>query len=137
MIPAFPALGIRFDIGKIESANYGFECWKVLWKAVDLQSVRGVMFSEGDTMATLNGNENVFCIGAQVLDSVTLPAIRAALESSLEFRKVSASPAFVEGPGVLREPLVDTGRVDLLGEFIGSGGARAALAAVGGNEKKV
>jgi hypothetical protein len=137
MIPAFPTLGIRFDVGKIESANYGFECWKVLWKAVGLQSVRGVLFSEGDTMATLNGDENVFCIAAQVLDSVTLPAIKAALESNPEFRKVSASPAFVEASSVLHEPLVDTGRVDLLGEFIGSGGARAALTAVQGNDKKV
>ncbi len=65
MLPQLPGLGIRFDIGKIESAGYGLECWKVIWRAVEPEKVGITHWFEGDSAATLEGRENVYCIAVQ------------------------------------------------------------------------
>ncbi|MGA9364916.1 MAG: CFI-box-CTERM domain-containing protein [Bacteroidota bacterium] len=131
MIPNIPALGIRFDIGKIESGNYGTECWKVLWRAVDIDKLRGAFLFEGDTAATLNGNENVYCIAVQTYNTAIVSDIRAALDRSAEFQKVAASPRFAEGSQLVREALPDAGQIDSAGNLIGNAGnSRAALGAV-------
>lgn len=54
MLPNMPALGIRFDINKLESGAYGIAGWKVFWRAIDVEKLAGgsVLF-EGDTAATL------------------------------------------------------------------------------------
>lgn len=131
MIPNMPALGIRFDIGKIESGMYGTECWKILWRAVEPPKLGGASLFEGDTEATLKGEEGVFLIAIHSTRTSLFDEVRAALEQSPEFDEVAASPRFVEDDGVVSEPLVGAGQIDSEGNLVGKAyNARAALGEV-------
>jgi hypothetical protein len=131
MKPTRPALGIRFDLGKVASNLYEYACWKVLWHAVDIKELRSTLLFEGDTDATLKGRENVFCIALQALDPTIFGKIRSALEQCPEFLRLAASPKFIENDLVIREPLLEAGQVDAAGNFIGKVSTpRAALGAI-------
>lgn len=133
-----PALGIRFDIDKAGSGYYGYECWKVLWRAVDVEILSAASLFEGDTDATLRGRERVYCIAVQSIDSSIFDQIRTALEQSTEFQNIAASPKFVEHDQVVREPLLDAGRVDSGGNLVGEAStSRAALGAVRKEKQQV
>ena len=133
MIAFWPALGVRFDIGKIESSVYGYECWKALWSAVDPAELAGAMLFEGDTAATLSGSENVFCVVFQHLDASVLENAKAKFAASPAVARIAAMPMFVEGDEVVREPLVDTGILDHAGNLGGRPGFnRDALKAARG-----
>lgn len=127
MITNIPTLGIRFDIGKIDSGGYGFECWKVFWRTIDIKKLGGALLFEGDTMATLNRREDVFCIAIQGINPAVFREIRASLEQSAEFQKVAASPKFFEGGNVVNEPLPEAGRINSSGNLIGGFSAKSAL----------
>ena len=131
MIPGFPALGLRFDIGKVGEGGgaYGFEAWKVFWHAVDPTRLGTALLYEGDTAATLSGTENVFCIAVQA-DEGVLREVRTTLERSDEFRRAAASPAFVEGGELISEPLPGAGKVDTAGNLFDASWGESALKAV-------
>jgi hypothetical protein len=131
MIPGFPALGVRFDIGNVGEGGgaYGFEAWKVFWHAVDPTRLGTALLYEGDTAATLSGSENVFCIAVQA-DEGVLREVRTTLERSDEFRRAAASPAFVEGRELISEPLPGAGKVDAAGNLFDASWGEAALKAV-------
>jgi hypothetical protein len=128
MLLNFPTLEIRFDISKIDSAAYGIEAWKIFWQAIDIQKLPISLLFEGDTMATLKGDENVFCIAIQNMDPGVLDAVRDALLASADFLKVCAPRALSKG--FSGEPLVSSGRVDALGDLVDGGNAGAAFNAV-------
>ena len=98
MIPYLPTLGVRFDIDKIDSIAYGFACWRVFWRAIDPEGMAGVQLYEGDTAATLAGEERVYCIGIQSAGRSTLVAIRAALERKLVVFVACRFPAYCSAP---------------------------------------
>lgn len=131
MLPNISTLGIRFDIDKLESGAYAIAAWKVFWRAVDIDSLAGAtVLWEGDTAATLNGSEKVFCI---VVQSVTadLEAVQSTLEQNTEFQSVTASPPFVEAADAQKERLPEAGQIDPLGNLVGKAyNARPALGAV-------
>lgn len=135
MLPNMPTLGVRFDIDRVEeigSAAYGFECWRVLWRAVDVHALAGSLLFAGDTAATFSGQEYVYCIAIQSTDESALNAVRSGLEKSEEFSRLAASPPFVEEAEVTSEPLVDAGRLDSDGNLLAgdSPWPRAALGEV-------
>ena len=119
MLSNIPALGIRFNIDKIDSASYGFRCWKIFWRAVGLEKMQGVLLFEGDTAATLNGAENTYCIGIQSFNEELLKEVRTVLEKNSEFQKVASHPIFIEGHLATIEPLADAGKIDAAGNFVG------------------
>ena len=125
-----PALGIRFDIDKVDSADYGTACWKVFWRAVDTARLAGATLYEGDSAATLGGRENVYCLAVQTVDGANLAAIRAALEADPGYLQVAAQPKFIEVAALAREPLPEAGQVDASGALSGGYNARYALEAV-------
>lgn len=88
MMPNMPALGIRFNINNVGSGFYGIECWKVFWRAVDIQKLSGALLFDGDTNATLCGREYVYCIAVQCNQQRVLDDIRASLEKSTNFVKL-------------------------------------------------
>lgn len=125
-------IGVRFDIGKIHSAGYGEECWKVFWKAVHIELVAGSELLEGDTKDTPQ-RENVYCLAVKwgMTGSGRADDVRKALKQSEEYRTVAAHPDFIDEVQVRREPLVQAGRVDLSGKIVGeSYRALPALSAV-------
>ncbi|MHA2273465.1 MAG: hypothetical protein ACXACI_16540 [Candidatus Hodarchaeales archaeon] len=131
MIPNLPTLGARFDIGKIDSAAYGLECWRIFWRAIDPEEMAGAQLYEGDTAATLAGKEKVYCIGIQSAKPSVLAVVRSALEGNEGFVRVAGSPALVEGGLGASEPLVMAGKVDHAGNLVGeSPRARPALGEV-------
>ena len=119
MISFWPALGVRFDIGKIESSAYGYECWKALWSAVAPRDLRGSLLFEGDTAATISGTENVFCIVVQNMDPAVLQKLKLSVAGATKAARIAATPMFVEEEDVIGEPLVDVGSVDHAGNLVG------------------
>lgn len=120
-----PALGIRFDTEKVESAAYGLECWEIFWRAVDPRAIEGARLFDGDTAATLARQESVFLIGVQAEPAV-LRSISTSLGKSERFWQMAASPPFVE-ESVHAEPLVEAGSVLPGGELEGGMWSRSAL----------
>jgi hypothetical protein len=125
MIPGVPTLGIRFDIGKIDSGDYGGFCWKTFWRAVNIGKIRGATLFEGDTYSG-----NVYCIAVQIANAAVFDEIEAALERNEDFGKIAASPRFVRGGAVTSEPLIGTGQVDASDQLVGGINSGAALKAV-------
>jgi len=131
MITNMPTIGARFDIEKAGGGYYGFTCWKIVWQAINPEDIGVASLYEGDTAATLNDREKVFCIAVQSLDSGAIAKIKSALSQSEAFKRVCASPMFVEGSSCAAEPLPDAGRIDAEGNLVGDAGAsRSALGAV-------
>ena len=118
-MPNMPALGIRFNINNVGSGFYGIECWKVFWRAVDIQKLSGALLFDGDTDATLDRREYVYCITVQCNHQRVLDNIKVSLEKSTEFHKIAASPEFVQNNHVVGEPLVFSGEVDSNGNITG------------------
>jgi hypothetical protein len=112
-------IGVRFDIGKINSGGYGVECWKVFWKAIDPKILSGSQLLEGDTNGT-PALENVYCLAVKwPLGGGRVEEVRKALEASAEYQRVAAEPKFITPAQVNKEPLVDGGQVDRSGRLIG------------------
>ncbi len=130
-----PTIGIRFDINKIDSADYGGQCWRTFWRIIDIQKLRGALLFEGDTSATASGKENVYCIAIQSPNNAILNEIQAALEQNTDFEKIAALPAFVRENSVVQEPLIETGSVNASGELIGGINSRAALMTIRATSK--
>lgn len=114
-------IGIRFDIGKIDSGGYGEECWRVFWRAVDTEIVAGAQLLEGDTNDTPD-RENVYCLAVKwwMTGSGRGDDVCKALEQSEEYRRVAAHPNYIDATQVKKEPLVEAGRVDLSGQILGN-----------------
>lgn len=131
MLPNLPGLGLRFDIQKVNSAVYGAQCWKIFWSAVAPKEIPAILLFEGDTAATLNGIENVYCIAIQSLDPSLLLKIRSVFEHDPEFLRFAARPLFSESNQLIAEPLVEAGQIDSNGNLIGeTSQARAALGTI-------
>src|SRR5689334_7325065 len=96
MVPRKPTLGIRFDIDRVGSGEYGLRCWEAIWAAIDPETLEGSDMFEGDTAATLNGLEYTYCIAFQNSDASRLNATRDALQIDPAFQRISAAPMFVE-----------------------------------------
>ncbi|XES76677.1 MAG: cell envelope integrity protein TolA [Candidatus Bathyarchaeia archaeon] len=128
MMPNIPTIGIRFDIDKVNRGYYGYTCWKIFWQAIDPSQIIGATLYNGDTEATLNRRENVFCLAVQSYDSGIIERVKTGLSGSEELRKVAANPMFVEGSKCWGEPLPEEGRIDSEGNLAGNGmAARSAL----------
>lgn len=113
-------IGVRFDIGKIDSGGYGEECWKVFWRAVDPAIVAGTQLLDGDTNDTPD-RENVYCLGIKWMTGFGRgDDVRNALELSEHYLKVASNPKFINSMQVSREPLVMDGRVDQSGRIVGT-----------------
>ena len=133
-----PIIGARFDIRKASSGSYGMEFWKIIWSILDPKDLYSILFYEGDTYQTLQGNEEVYCIAFQSADSSQIQKIRAALMASETFRNVAANPMFVEGPECAQEPLESDGRINFGGVFSqDSFNSRVSLAKLHGLEPQV
>jgi len=128
-----PGLGVRFDIGKVDSGTYGLECWRVFWGAIDPSQLAGSILYEGDTAATLGGSENVFCIAVRTADRAALQRARELLERSPEFQRVAAaSPEFIDEDRLAGEPLPEAGRITTRGELESTSWSKVGLDAVRG-----
>lgn len=113
-------IGVRFDIGKIDSGGYGEECWKVFWRAVDTEIVAGAQLLDGDSNDTPD-RENVYCLAIKWLAGTGRgDDVRKAIEQSEHYRKVASNPNFINPMQVSREPLVMDGRVDQSGRIVGT-----------------
>ena len=133
MISNIPALGILFDVEKIESGGYGIESWKIFWRAI-----KGEQFNtelsmfDGDLME----NDNIYCIGIQTFDQKVLDRIKKIMEEDTEYKKISANPNFIEGYNVIKEPLPGSGVIKYNGNFIPKGQALPAEVAYDETIKK-
>jgi hypothetical protein len=133
MVPFLPAVGVRFDIKKVNASAYGLECWKVLWRSLRPNDLKGAFLFEGDTAATLAGKEDVYCLGIQSIDANIVERVKRALSKSEGYQRVAATPMFVDGAACVKEPLVEAGQIDQLGAIGGKPGwAKPGYEAVAG-----
>lgn len=92
-----PAIVVRFDRTKIDASAYGLACWKHFGSAVDPMELVGVNLFEGDSPGTLNGTEDVYCLGFQTFIPPMLDTIRAGINSHPAIQKLLATPHIIEG----------------------------------------
>ncbi len=118
MVTNLPSLGILFDQTLVGVATYGRHCWKVFWRAVDPADISGSLLWEGDP----DCNEGYYCIAIQSADERKLDRVKEVISENPGFKKIAGYPAFIEGAACTREPLVDAGRVDATGNWVGRGG---------------
>src|SRR6185295_4178587 len=134
-----PALGIRFEIQKLEDrvgqGAYGQSAWVVFWRVVEPTRLAGALLYEGDTALTLQRGEDCYCIGVQGVHENVFQEIMNNLQISREYLTVCAQPHFVRGPGVLREPLMLAGMVGRGGQITSPSGAEVSSHVLGGLKK--
>lgn len=130
MTPGTPTLGIRFDVDLVNAGSYGEACWRIFWQAIDPKQVAGATLFEGDTDASMRGDENVFCLAIQTSNSGALGAVRSILGNEPAFNAVCSPPRFVENDACTGEPLVRVANISADGTLIGDAwNARPALEA--------
>ena len=112
MIPNMPALGIRFDVNKLD--NYGQECWEIFLQCTASLNLKSILLFHGDTANTPD-IENVFCIAVQSVDGNVIESIKKAISECDKFVDVCAEPKFVEGRDCLSEPLPEAGKINNAG----------------------
>jgi len=110
-------IGIVFDIDDLGGGFYGDKAWRIFMRTLDPSAIIGGVLREGDTSETLDGRRREFCI------AVFGPAVDVALvkKAFAECDDVGLAPAdrrFAEGPRLVAEPLVDTGRIDAAGRLV-------------------
>ena len=114
------SIGLRFDISKVDDSKcgYGEACWKIFWQAVDLKILAGAILRDGDSNATLEHNENVYCLSITWPTSGRASDVRKMLEKFEPYKQVAANPNFIDAGQLVKEPLVDDGMIDLAGHFV-------------------
>jgi hypothetical protein len=114
-----PALGVLFDVSKIETGGYGIESWKIFWRAIDMKDlfVKKLLLFEGD----LASDDTIYCIGIQALDQDVLNKIKRIMEKNDDYNKVAANPSFLEGPMLYKEQLPSAGILEWPGKLSPSG----------------
>jgi hypothetical protein len=119
MDPNAPALGLLFDVSKIETGAYGIESWKIFWRAIDITElfVKKLLLFEGDLAA----DDNIYCIGVQALDQDVLTKIKRIMEKDEEYNKIAANPCFIEGSILYKEPLPSAGILEWPGKLTPNG----------------
>ena len=133
MVTNLPSLGILFDQTLVGVATYGRHCWKVFWRAIDPADMSGSLLWEGDP----DCNEHYYCIAIQCADERKLNHVKEVVSQSAEFKKMAGYPAFIEGAECTREPLVDAGRIDAAGNWVGKGGNAGVMLDVVRKEREL
>lgn len=86
----------NFDPAKIDSPNYGYECWKIFWKAAG-QNVFDELMAPKFYFFTADNGSDAFCICAEILGFPNNKKYVDRLEENLllskEFLKVASEPA--------------------------------------------
>jgi hypothetical protein len=116
-VPAMRGLGILFDIDALGGGFYAAEAWQLLMNNVDLATVTGCQFREGDTSATIDGRARVFCIGIEG-PGLDVRALKDRIGKLTDRGFQPLSVRFIDLPELAKEPLVPAGRVDSSGRFI-------------------
>jgi hypothetical protein len=129
LIPSIPGIGIRFDIDKLgklpSKARYDFPAWAIIWRHVNVMSIRGAFLHGGDT---LREGENVYVAALQCPNPAQIQMVRGALVRADDYWRVAALLPFLEGPALEREPLVPYGQIAMNGTWKGEDSvARDAL----------
>ena len=124
---AVHTIGVRFEIDRVTSGNFGKTFWKVFWDALPPEVLKASQLYEGRTNETLSGREEVFCIGIQSMDPGVISKVQSAMERSEDFSKYRSGVPFVKGAMALTS-LQTAGRVDSNGELLGEDAAVARWA---------
>ena len=122
-------LGILFDIEKLDSAIYGSVAWDIFWQAIGPEGLAdGVRLYEGDTAATLDGREHLYCLVIESRDAAALDAIQAKLATNEAYLAVAVGRRFLSNEAVESEPLPLVGHFKK-GKIVGENAVnpRAAL----------
>ena len=116
-------LGILFDTNKIDDGDYKIECWKILWKVLQLDQFinKPVSLHEGVIQSQGEGSNETFCIAISCseLNAGVIKDVKFKVAMDDDFKKVAASPRFLEGKSLWNSPLLKIGEIDYLGAFVG------------------
>ncbi len=112
-------LGILFDINKLDDVLYGSVAWDIFWGAIGAEGLPdGDRLYEGDTAATLDGRENVYCIAIESENRKILDHIRTRLAGDEAYLAVAFGERFIDTDAVNQEPLPLMGHFEK-GQIVG------------------
>lgn len=107
----FPGIGVVFDIDGLGGGFYGLEAWRLFMKHLDPRRPGACVLVEGDTVATLSGKVNEFCIGIYG-PFLNLSYMRNAFEKLDDPRLVPVHRRFIEKLALDEQPLPIRGQID-------------------------
>lgn len=103
---------VRFSIEKLNGlgGSYGFQSGRLIGRAVPAPLLEGMAISDGDSAATLSGQEYVCIVAISAPDGAALRKIEPLILASEEIRACGAAP-LTQVTAATREPLVQDGVV--------------------------
>lgn len=113
----FPGLGVVFDIDGLGGGFYGRAAWRIFAAAVPATSLCASILVEGDTVATLAGGANEFCIGVYGPREV-IDLVRATFEQAETPGLAAFHRRFIEKTALDQQPLPEKGTIDWGGRLV-------------------
>lgn len=109
-------IGVLFDIEELGGGFYGWQAYKIIFKALDPKRLKGCTVLDGDTADTLAGRANHYCIAFQFADPAAVEYVRETLGRCEEKGLLPTAKRFRES--IVREPLVQAGMIDSDGRLL-------------------
>ena len=116
-------LGIVFNIDDLGGGYYGATAWRIFMRHICPKMIIGCTLKEGDTRATLEGEEREFCIAMFGLTNDAAVAVKKVFEECDEKGLAPLARRFLSSPEL--EPLVHVGHIDALGRLVQEEWSRA------------
>lgn len=110
-------IGILFDIGAL-GGMYGHAAYRILFDSLDPQRLLRCSLHDGDTVETLQGGANVYCIAVRASESRQIDYVRQVMHVRSDTGLLPPGGRFLEGNVTDREPLVPAGEVDPGGRLV-------------------
>ena len=90
-------LQVNFNINKIESNNYGFECWKIFWSCFDMNIFPDIINSPPFDLLSGDSDGDTFSICIEALAMISdhqqhIDNLKARLSNNDEFKRVAQLP---------------------------------------------
>ena len=95
-------IGVLFDIDKLGGGFYGFQAYHMLFSCVKSDLFNYCRLSDGDTLKTLTGSSNEYCIMIECDDENNIKEIRNCIKGA----KLDAFAGFQSDLEVSKEQLV-------------------------------
>ncbi|HET9912545.1 MAG TPA: hypothetical protein VFQ13_11690 [Anaerolineales bacterium] len=114
-LSSLSSIGVAFNIGNL-SAFYGFDAWLIFMQTLDPKRLAPCLIFDGDTLATLAGRANEFCIGIYGVN-LDLAYIREKVGNAQVPGFAPVHRRIIEKMALDDQPLVYRGRIDLLGRW--------------------
>ena len=99
-------IGILFDIDRLGDGFYSIKAFNIFFENIDHENVSIFFIYDGDTIETLSGDDNKYCIAVQSSYPETISYIKDVFTKLDDECLADLSERFIEGDVTSRHPFV-------------------------------